>query len=132
MKLIGQKGVMKEPGRSLEILSGYDFEEDITIDNYGLDMDKPGVIDGNSAWPRSDVVLRGVVNNGAATIILVYRIYGTTTKHRIRLGDASRYTFDVPARQIVGALDGGPLGATIKLLYKDKIVVNGTRPRDIA
>lgn len=119
------KGAKREERDSLQLMAGYDDEEDYTITGSNKDLTTGNLTSGNA---RSDFHCRGIHNFGAAAATVKYVLLddATATTRTCIINSGNTFAPTPPLKTIV--VSGSTASATIKLLYWDILNSKGDGP----
>ncbi len=132
MRKEASKGITKAREQSLEVMSTFDYDENLTLPTTDVDLDDGSTINGLSGVLRSEHYCRAIHNWGATQIILHYEVFGETTIHSMRINSGGTNYLHNNIRKLLGSDRGSTTGATINLKWIDKQVVDGAGARKIA
>ena len=121
-----KSGYLRGSDASIEMMSGWDREEDLTVPTGDTDLTFGNLPSGEA---RSLYSCRGIINNSANAGTISYVISDDTTVRTIYLPVGGTF---YPARKFVtikGTSNGTSASMVIKLMYHDVLVAKGEGPQ---
>ena len=130
MKSGNERGYCRPSGSNIELQTGWDFDEDVSVSETAIDLNTATVITLTNE-PRNAYYCRGFHNPNATAMTIKYTCFDQTaaTLHTAYILAGGIYSAHVNVATIGGT--GATVG-TLKLYWKDRRVVDGSGPRKIA
>jgi len=134
----GGIGTPNSSQNSLDLLCGWDIEEDLTVPSGDTDL-TAGSVDGtasNNMFPRSLYYAVGLINLDLTTPISV--AYTSKLRTTATTYTSSKKTYPLqpgqegrcmPLITLYGTSNGTTAGAKVKILYKERAIYDGTGPQ---
>ena len=132
MRKEGQKGVVKEQRFSLEVMSTFDFDEDLAaLGSADINLDDTSLINGQTDSVRNQYYCRAIHNFGTSAALVKYETFSDSSVHSVMINSGATAYLHINVKAIRGSGRGSTANAELNLKWIDRLVVDSAGPKTI-